>query len=93
MIEKFVLCRSDAGDGGWSLHAPGSTDEDIATGEAPPLVTGGAAWLDDRWSRPSAADYAVALSVYEWLAARRALAEAVTPLDQLPKPKPTGSVV
>ncbi len=35
----FVLCRSDRGDGGWSLHAPGSTDEEIANGDAPPLVS------------------------------------------------------
>jgi hypothetical protein len=28
------------GADGWSLHAPGSTDEQIATGEAPPLCNG-----------------------------------------------------
>lgn len=31
---KFVLCRSDDGHGGWSLHAPGSTNEQIASGDA-----------------------------------------------------------
>lgn len=36
----FVVCASDLGDGGWSLHAPGSTDDDIAEGIALPLVTG-----------------------------------------------------
>ena len=36
----FVICRSDFGDGGWSLHAPGSSDEDIAEGRALPLITG-----------------------------------------------------
>ena len=49
MTAPLVLCRSDAGDGGWSLHAPGSTDEDIATGEAPSLTSG-----------PNARDYAAA---------------------------------
>ncbi len=36
----LVVCRSDTGDGGWSLHAPGSSDEAIATGDAPALVSG-----------------------------------------------------
>lgn len=36
----LVVCDSDLGDGGWSLHAPGSTDNDIAEGIALPLVTG-----------------------------------------------------
>lgn len=36
----FVRCDSDMGDGGWSLHAPDSTDEDIAEGTAPALVSG-----------------------------------------------------
>ena len=44
---EFVLCTSDDG---WSLHAPGCRDEDIASGDAPPLVSGtGAA--------PTPADY------------------------------------
>lgn len=33
----LVLCESADG---WSLHAPGSTDEQIAQGDAPYLVTG-----------------------------------------------------
>jgi hypothetical protein len=37
---EFVRCDSDTGDGGWSLHAPGSEDEGIATGDAPALVSG-----------------------------------------------------
>jgi hypothetical protein len=57
----LVLCRSDAGDGGWSLHAPGSTDEDIASGDAPPLLSGTAEW-QGVWSRPNAADYRDALT-------------------------------
>ena len=48
----LILCRSDMGDGGWILHAPGSTDEDIAEGNAPALVSG-------RSRRgPNEADYA-----------------------------------
>lgn len=59
---KLVLVRSDRGDGGWSLHAPGSTDEDIATGDAPALLTG-ASRRDKagQWLRPNARDYAAAL--------------------------------
>lgn len=34
---KLVLCQSTDG---WSLHAPGSTDEEIASGDAPYLVSG-----------------------------------------------------
>ncbi len=36
----LVVCYSDAGDGGWSLHAPGSTDDEIAEGTARVLVSG-----------------------------------------------------
>jgi hypothetical protein len=43
----FVLVRSDAGDGGWSLYAPGSTPAQIASGKAPPLVSGIAKWNDE----------------------------------------------
>jgi hypothetical protein len=57
---KLVLCRSDKGDGGWSLHEEGSTDEAIASGEAPPLATGIAWRTPDGWSRPDFKDYAVA---------------------------------
>lgn len=35
--DDLVLCESADG---WSLHAPGSTDEDIASGDAPYLVSG-----------------------------------------------------
>lgn len=34
---NLVLCESPDG---WSLHAPGSTDEDIASGNAKPLASG-----------------------------------------------------
>ena len=58
----LVLCRSDCGDGGWSLHPAGSTDEQIASGDAPVLVSGPAQWDDDEgcWDRPNAQDYASA---------------------------------
>lgn len=63
--DDLVLCRSDAGDGGWSLHAPGSTDEQIASGDAPYLASGTARLLpDDEWSRPTRADYARAWKLY-----------------------------
>ena len=61
MTAPLVLCRSDAGDGGWSLHAPGSTDEDIATGEAPALTSGPSGKnRGGKWLRPNARDYAAA---------------------------------
>ena len=54
-----VLCRSDHGDGGWSLHAPGSTDEAIAAGDAQYLVSGAAGWDSEssKWDRPNQRDY------------------------------------
>lgn len=61
-MTKYVLCRSDARDGGWSLHAPGSTDKQIADGDAPPLLTGTAAMDSEtnEWTRPDDLDYAAA---------------------------------
>lgn len=57
----LVLVRSDAGDGGWSLHATGSTSQQIAEGEAPPLVSGTAALRDpddhNSWDAPTQKDY------------------------------------
>lgn len=43
---KFVVCQSADG---FSLHRPGATDEEIATGDEPPLVSGP--------GTPSHADY------------------------------------
>ncbi len=57
-MTNFVLCRSDHGDGGWSLHAPGATDEAIACGDAPPIISGPSEWDKGDWDRPNAADYA-----------------------------------
>ncbi len=48
--DDLVLCTSADG---WSLHAPGSTDEDIASGDAPYLVTGPG-------EAPTETDYAAA---------------------------------
>lgn len=56
----LVLVRSDRGDGGWSLHAPGSTDEEIADGTASVLASGTAEMVDGEWSRPDATDYGTA---------------------------------
>jgi len=55
----LILCRSDMGDGGWSLHRPGATDEEIAYGDAPPVMSGPAKYYSgsDRWSRPKQRDY------------------------------------
>jgi hypothetical protein len=50
----LILTRSDAGDGGWSLHPPDTTDEQIATGEVLPLLTG------DDAAGPTSEDYAEA---------------------------------
>jgi hypothetical protein len=59
---KLILCRSDTGDGGWSLHPPGSTDEQIASGDAPYLLSGDSKKNKfGRWSRPNAKDYRMAL--------------------------------
>ena len=60
--DDLVLVRSDAGDGGWSLHAPGSTDEAIASGDAPYLASGDAEMEDGEWSRPDEQDYRAALT-------------------------------
>jgi hypothetical protein len=56
--EDFTLCRSDQGDGGWSLHAPGATDEEIACGDKPALASGPSEF-DSRngWLRPNLLDY------------------------------------
>ena len=59
----LVLCRSDVGDGGWSLHRPGATDEQIAEGDAPVLISGVAELVDDEWTHPNQQDYDAALAV------------------------------
>ena len=56
---KLVVCESPDG---YSIHAPGSSDEEIASGDAPPLVSG--PWTDD--------EHVVPASAFD--AARRALA-------------------
>jgi hypothetical protein len=61
-IDELVEVRSDEGDGGWSLHAPGSTDEEIASGAAPYLLSGTAEWVDGRWNRPNDEDRIAALN-------------------------------
>lgn len=58
-MSDVVLCESADG---WSLHAPGSTDEAIACGDAPALVTGE--------GEPTDLDYALAsvIAAGEWAA-------------------------
>jgi hypothetical protein len=58
----FVLVRSDKGDRSWSLYAPNSTDEQIASGQARPLVSGNANWsnLLGAWDSPHSGDFAIA---------------------------------
>ncbi len=58
---RLQVVRSDWGDGGWSLHPAEATDEAIAEGAAPTLLTGDAVWIGDDWSRPNTADYVRAL--------------------------------
>lgn len=62
-MNELVLCRSDKGDGGWSLHAPGSTDEQIASGDAPYLTCGDAEYDGYCWTAPTPLDYAEARAV------------------------------
>jgi hypothetical protein len=47
---KLVVCESPDG---YSIHAPGSTDAEIASGDAPPLVSG--PWTDDEHVVPASA--------------------------------------
>jgi hypothetical protein len=56
---NFILERSDMGDGGWSLHRAGTTDEQIVDGEGI-LACGDAKMVDGVWDRPNDADYAAA---------------------------------
>lgn len=61
LASAFVLCRSDRGDGGWSLHAPDSTDEQIASGDSLALVTGESETVNGEWIRPNESDYRAAV--------------------------------
>lgn len=63
----LILCRSDEGDGGWSLHQAGSTDEQIANGTAPVLASGTAEWDEElrEWDRPDESDYDAAVTRVE----------------------------
>ncbi len=57
-MTTLTLCLSDDHTPGWSLHAPGVTDEQIATGDAPYILSGPTAG-------PSDDDYAEALRLYQ----------------------------
>lgn len=62
---NLILCRSDCGDGGWSLHAPPSPEFDIDEDGPDLLIHGPAEWdsAAGAWDRPNADDYARAHSV------------------------------
>jgi hypothetical protein len=64
-LSDLVVCRSDAGDGGWSLHAPWATDGQIANGDQPPLRSGPATWDEQKrvWDRPNERDRQEAMNV------------------------------
>jgi len=61
MSGKLVLVRSDLGDGGWSLHPPGTTDDTIRDGGGI-ILAAGIADCDPTgaWDAPDARDYATA---------------------------------
>jgi hypothetical protein len=62
--DKLILVRSDAGDGGWSLHAPWATADQIASGDESPLQSGTADYTSDgEWARPDRFDYARTMNV------------------------------
>lgn len=63
----LILVRSDAGDGGWSLYPPGTSDEEIREGKVPPLRTGTSEFDEEthRWSEPSDTTRAITQSYYE----------------------------
>lgn len=48
----LILVRSEAGNGGWSLHDPRATAEDIRGGNEP-LLSGHGELLSDEWSEPT----------------------------------------
>lgn len=58
---SMILFRSDAGDGGWSLHPGDASDDAIASGEARILAAGDAEMVDGAWNRPNPDDCADAL--------------------------------
>ena len=58
------LCRSDQGDGGWSLHPLASKGNEDG---ADILAYGPATWDEayDDWDRPNAADFEKAYKAFE----------------------------
>lgn len=62
MTKQLELVRSDRGDGGWSLHPHGYSDDQYAAGDVPVLASG-TAEVDKEtgaWSRPNQEDYTMA---------------------------------
>ena len=62
----FVFRRSDRPNGAWAIYAPSTTDEDIASGKAEPLLTGTAAFDAgaEMWTRPNGKDYRTAKGIH-----------------------------
>lgn len=63
--EELILCRSDRGDGWWSLYAPWATDAEIASGKERYLVAGpGEPDQNGKWTRPNRLDYERAIKTF-----------------------------
>jgi hypothetical protein len=85
-VTRMVLCRSDAGDGGWSLHPPGTTDDEIASGDARILASGDAErTTDGHWSRPDPADYLRAEMAYRRITSRDDMMTASSEMEDAKK--------
>lgn len=61
---RLVVCRSDHGDGGWSLHPPDGSERVLLDGTASPVDP-----VDhpdgDQWDRPNDADRQLATAIHE----------------------------
>lgn len=77
---EFVPCYSDAGDGGWSLHAPESTDDEIADGTAVALVSGTGPITRDDYDLARAQIDAPARAA-TWVLRRFVAASGLTPTE------------
>lgn len=62
-IPEFEVCRSDMGDGGWSLHAPAG---DVVPEECV-LASGPSRWRNGAWEHPSQLSYRQARVKYRQL--------------------------
>lgn len=60
-LDDLELVRSDAGDGGWSIHLRGSLDLQNDPMPDAPLLSGLAERIGGYWDRPTSNDYDTAL--------------------------------